>query len=58
MNDIAYHIQCIAEDAPPGPLNASESERVLAKTLFTLTKYVSPEKVVRAILCGVTGQNN
>lgn len=50
MNEIAWTLQLMAEDAQSGALTASEGELQIAKMIFTYTKYVPPAELVRELL--------
>ena len=52
MNEIALSLQLMAENAPSGPLNASKGELVIADSIFSYTKNITPRELVMALLSG------
>lgn len=51
MNEIAATLQYLADTSPPGPLKVSQGEILIAQTIFSYTKYIPPQELVRALLC-------
>ena len=50
MNEIAWMLQLMAEDARSGSLKASEGELQIAQAIFSYTKHVPPAELMREIL--------